>query len=204
MPAGDRPKPGFLQATVQPMQEALVGNSETALWVLMCAVAALLLIACFNLANAQLSRSILRQRETAIRNALGGSSWRLFISCIAESVLLAVFGGVGSVLAAECTVALLRHYSPIDLPRLADVHVDASALFFSLLVTIGCTLLFGFIPALKLMRSDPQAVLQQSTTRTAGTTSGNRLRSILTTVQELGCTALLLPTGLFVKHLCTS
>src|SRR5207245_2931895 len=85
-------RPGALLATVQPMQEAVVGDSGTGLWILMAAVIGLMLIACLNLANAQLGRALSRRREAAVRTALGAAKWRLVWNALAENLLLAAIG----------------------------------------------------------------------------------------------------------------
>src|SRR5256885_11667626 len=84
---------GALGAWVQPMHEAIVGDSRTALWLLMAAVLGLMLIACLNLANAQLGRALTRSRESAVRTALGAAKWRLMWSALAENLVLAALGG---------------------------------------------------------------------------------------------------------------
>jgi ABC-type antimicrobial peptide transport system permease subunit len=109
MPASKQDfRPGALQAYVQPMQEAVVGDSKTGLWLLMAAVTGLMLIACLNLANAQLGRMVVRQREAALRSALGASRWRLLSNAFAENLLLAGTGGLGGIVLAMGALNLLR------------------------------------------------------------------------------------------------
>lgn len=202
MPAseGDR-RPGALQAFVQPMQEAVVGDSKTGLWLLMAAVIGLMLIACLNLANAQLGRAVVRQREGALRSALGASRRRLLASALAENLVLAGAGGLAGIALATIALNLLRHYSPVDLPRLLEVHLNATVLAFSLALTLGSCIFFGMIPALKFMHSDPQTALQANNSRTIGSRQGHQLRTWLIGLQVFGCTVLLLLTGLFSKSL---
>lgn len=194
-------KTGVLSASVQPMQVAVVGESKTRLWLLMAAVGGLMLIACVNLANAQLARAISRQREAATRRALGASPWQLMWSSLAESALLALVGGAAGVLLALQGVALFRRYSPIDLPRMAELHVNLAVLLFALVLTTGASVLFGIMPALSFLRVDPQSALQQSSARAAGSQQGRLVRKSLIAVEVFGCTALLLVTGLFAKSL---
>jgi predicted permease len=201
MPAGQRDdRPGALTAFVQPMQEAMVGDARTGLWLLMAAVFGLMLIACLNLANAQLGRALSRQRESALRNALGAPKWRLVWSSLTENLLLAVAGGAAGVALAALGVSLFRRNSPVDLPRLAEVHVNITVLLFCAALTLASSVLFGILPALKLMRTDPQAALQQGG-RAPGSRQSKRLRTWLIGLQVFGCTALLLVTGLFSKSL---
>jgi predicted permease len=193
--------PGSLQAFVQPMQEVIVGDSKAGLWLLMAAVTGLMLIACLNLANAQLGRAVVRRREAALRSALGASRWRLLISAFAENLLLAGTGGLGGIVLAIGALNLLRRYSPVDLPRLSEVHLNLTVLGFSLAVTLGSCVLFGIAPTLRLMHADPQTALQQNNGRTIGNRQSHRLRVWLIGMQVFGCTALLLVTGLFSKSL---
>jgi predicted permease len=186
-------------AYVQPMQEAVVGDSKTGLWLLMAAVIGLMLIACVNLASAQLGRALSRQREAAVRSALGASKWRLVWNSLAENLVLAAVGGAAGIALAAAGIDLFRHYAPLDLPRLSEVHINMTVLLFSLALTLGSSLLFGVLPAVKLLRTDPQASLQKSNHRSLGNRQSHRLRSWLIAAQVFGCTVLLLVTGLFLK-----
>jgi predicted permease len=202
MPAnqGDH-RPGSLLTSVQPMQEAIVGSSRTGLWLLMSAVIGLMLIACLNLANAQLGRAMARQREAAVRKALGAARWRLILNILTENLLLAVTGGMAGILLAFFGLDLFRRYSPIDLPRLSDVHLNFTVLLFSFVLTSAATVLGGLLPAMRLLKAVPQAALQQNNGRALGSRRGHYLRTWLIGLQVLGCTALLLVTGLFAKSL---
>ena len=197
---GDR-RPGALGAWVQPMQEAIVGDSRAALWLLMTAVMGLMLIACLNLANAQLGRALARNRESAVRAALGAARWRLVWNALAENLLLAVIGGVAGVLLASAGVDAFLRDTPVGLPRLSEVHLNVAVLLFSVVLTFGASLLSGMLPAFRLLRADPQASLQRSNGRALGSLQGNRLRRWLIFFQVAGGTALLLVTGLFSKSL---
>jgi predicted permease len=202
MPAhqGDR-RPGALLASVEPMQEAVVGDSRSPLWLLMAAVIGLMLIACLNLANAQLGRALSRRREAGVRTALGAATWRLVWNALAEILLVAAVGGAAGVLLASAGLDLFRRYSPVDLPRLSEVHLNLAVLAFAVLLTFTACLLSGMMPALRLLAADPQASLQQSNSRALGSRQGNRLRAWLIGLQVFGCTVLLLVTGLFSKSL---
>ena len=199
---GDR-SPGEFRASLQPMQEAMVGDSSSALWLLMAAVAGLMLIACLNLANAQLGRALTHRRDASVRAALGAARWRLIWGALAENLTLALIGGALGVLLAFIGLSIFRLYSPIDLPRLAEVRLDLTVLLFSAAVTIAASLLTGLLPAMRLLNNDPQAALQHSAggRAVAGSRSGQRMRLWLIGVQVFGCTALLLVTGLFSKSL---
>ena len=202
MPAnqGDR-RAGSLLASVQPLQEAIVGDSKTGLWLLMSAVLGLMLIASLNLANAQLGRALARSREFAVRAALGAARARLLWTALSENLLLACTGGAAGILLASFGLDLFRRYSPIDLPRLSEVHLNLAVLLFSVVLTFGASLLASILPALRLLSADPQPSLQQSNNRALGNRQSNRLRRWLIGLQVCGCTVLLLTTGLFSKSL---
>jgi predicted permease len=160
-----------------------------------------MLMACVNLANAQLGRVLARSRDGAVRTALGAAKWRLVWNVVAENLLLAGSGGVGGVLVAYGALQMFRRSAPIGLPRLAEVHLNVTVLLFSMALTIGATVLSGILPALRMLAADPQAALQQGSGRSIGSRQANRLRRLLIGVQVCGCTALLLITGLFSKSL---
>jgi predicted lysophospholipase L1 biosynthesis ABC-type transport system permease subunit len=197
---GDR-RSGALQASVQPIHEAVVGEFKIRLWLLMAAVLGLMLIACLNLANAQLGRALGRRREAAVRSALGAPTWRLLWSALAENLLLAAAGGAAGVVLASAGLDLFRRYAPVDLPRLSEVDLHLPVLLFAAALTLAASLLSGLLPALRLVSADPQGFLQQSSNRAAGSRQSNRLRTWLIGLQVFGCIALLLVTGLFLKSL---
>ena len=194
-------RPGSLLASVQLLQEAMVGDSKIGLWLLMSAVIGLMLIACLNLANTQLGRALARSRDAAVRTALGAAKWRLVWNALAENLLLAGTGGAAGILLASAGLDLFRRYSPLDLPRLSEVHLNLTVLLFSIVLTFGASVLSALLPALRLLSTDPQVCLQQSNSRTLGSRQSNRLRRWLIGLQVCGCTGLLLVTGLFSKSL---
>jgi predicted permease len=200
-PAGSRNDPDALLTSLQPMQEAVVGDSKTGLLFLMAAVIGLMLIACVNLANAQVGRTLSRQRDAAVRAALGAGKWRLVWNSLAENLVLAAAGGVAGVILAAGALNYFRRHAPVDLPRLSEVHLDLTVLLFSAILTVGSSVLFGVLPALRLLRTNPQESLQQGSSRTLGSRQSRRLRSLLIGLQVFGCTVLLLVTGLFAKSL---
>lgn len=194
-------QPGTLTASVQPLQKAVVGQSQAGLWLLMAAVLTFLLIACLNLANAQFARALSRQREAAIRAALGASKLRLLWHSLTENLLLGAIGGLGGVLLSIAGVNLFRYYSPINVPRLAEIHLNWSVLLFAAGLTLASSILFGVLPGLRLLRVDPQAALQQSGSHTLGARQSRRMRNGLIGLQVFGCTVLLLVTALFSQNL---
>jgi predicted permease len=192
---------GALTASLQPMREAVVEESRSGLWLLMAAVTGLELIGCLNLANAQFGRALSRHREAAVRMALGAAKWRLVWNAMAENLLLATVGGALGVLLAAMGLNAFRRYSPVDLPRLSEVHLNVTVLCFSILLALISSVLSGLIPAIRLLRTDPQSSLQQNSSRSVGSRQSHRLSAWLIGLQVFGCTALLLLTGLFAKSL---
>jgi putative ABC transport system permease protein len=134
-------------ATVQFLQDHIVGSSRPACLLLMAAVGFLLLIACANVANLSLARSLARGREFAIRSALGAARSRLVRQLLVESVILAIIGGCAGVLLARWSLAGLVVFLPAKIPRLNEVRLDGSVLCFSLVVSVLTGLLFGLAPA---------------------------------------------------------
>ncbi len=137
-------------ATVDRFQDIYVDDSlRRSLWVLLAAVAAVLLIGCVNLANLLLARGAAREREVAVRSALGASRGRLVRQFLTESVLLAGFGGVAGVLMGYGLMRLLKTWTPLfDLPVEADVRLDGRVLLFTAALVIVTGILFGIAPAL--------------------------------------------------------
>jgi predicted permease len=193
--------PGALTAVVEPMREAITGESKKGLWLLMAAVMGLMLIACLNLANAQLGWAMGRRREAAVRAALGASRSRLAIGSLTENLVVAAAGGVGGVLLAMGGLSFFRRYAPVDLPRLDEVHLNMTVLLFSAGLTMGASVLSGLLPALRMLRTDPQRTLQGNSARSVGSRQSRGLRTGLIGLQVFGCTVLLLITGLFSKSL---
>ncbi|MGI9040841.1 MAG: ABC transporter permease, partial [Gemmatimonadales bacterium] len=138
-----------------PLASDTLGAVRPTLLLLSGAVAFVLLIACANVANLFLARAATRQRELAIRSALGGKRWRLARQVLAESVLLAVGGGVLGLLLASWLVDLLLVLRPPGIPRLQEVSVDGTVLLFTLVVSVTVGLLFGLVPALAMAGQDP-------------------------------------------------
>ena len=193
--------PNSLLAYVQPMQEAVVGEARRGLWLLLAAVSGLMLIACVNLANAQLGRAIAREREAAVRSALGASAGQLLGASLAESLLLAAAGGAAGLLFTTQILELFRRLSPIALPRMAEIHLNGPVLLFTAVLTIAATLIFGVTPTFRLLAVDPQAALQQNNNRTQGNLKNRQARYWLIGIQVFACTALLLVTGLLTSSL---
>ncbi len=194
------PIKGALAAYIQPMKEVLVGSTSTRLWLLLAAVLSVLLIACINLANAQLARIVSRDREAAVRSALGASAVHLLQNALAEIALLSLLGGTLGVALAFFAVHKFAGYAALAVPRTGSITVNLTVLCLSILLTVGASFLFGVLPALRVLRIKPAQALQGSG-RSAGSRRSNLLRRALVGAQVFACTTLLLVAGLLAKSL---
>ncbi len=191
--------PNHPTVLVIPLVAEVAGRFSTALWLLLASVGAVLLIGCVNLANLQLARAVSRERELAVRAALGAGRDRLVWSALADSLLLAAIGGTLGVLLSFAGVRLFVAAAPKSLPRLEVVHVSWPVMLGAVGLSIVTALFFGLLPALRSMRVDPQAALQTGTTRVSSSRESQRTRHLLVGA-EVACTvALLIVTGLLVR-----
>jgi len=182
---------------ITPAGKFLVGDSAQQLWVLLGAVLAVLVIACLNVGNLLLARGTARTRELAVRAALGAGGRRIVRQLLTESVVLAVLGGVLGVALAALLVQGLRVTAPDDVPRLGEASLDGVVLAFALLVTLGSSLLFGTVPALRAGRIDLHGALQRAAAAQTG--GHDRLRRGLVVVEVALAAALLVGAGLLVR-----
>jgi putative ABC transport system permease protein len=145
-----------------PLRDQLVGPVRTTLYLLMGAVALVLLIACTNVADLMLARATARSREIAVRAALGAGRWNIIRPLLAESAVLASAGGALGLLTAVIGTDLLVRLSAdrVPLPRLNDIHVDGLVLIFATVVSLGSSLIFGLVPAWQATRVDLQDALK--------------------------------------------
>jgi putative ABC transport system permease protein len=146
---------------VVPVQEIVVGDARQTLFVLLAAVAFVLLIACANVANLLLARAASRGRELVVRAAVGAGRMRLIRQMLTESVVLALLAGIGGVIIARWGVTALVALAPADLPRAGEVAVDATALMFALGISLVASLIFGLAPAWHVSRVDLADGLRQ-------------------------------------------
>jgi predicted permease len=184
---------------VLPLIVEVAGHVSTALWLLLASVGAVLLIGCVNLANLQLARAVSRERELAVRAALGAGRDRLVWSALADSLVLSAVGGTLGILLSFAGVRLFIAAAPKGLPRLNAIYVSWPVLLAAAGLSILTALFFGLLPALRSMRVDPQSALQTSTGRVSSGRESQRTRHLLVAA-EVACTvALLIVTGLLVR-----
>jgi putative ABC transport system permease protein len=182
-------------------REELVGDYRTQLLVLAGAVAFVLLIACGNIANLLLARASARQKEIALRTALGAHSRRIVRQLLTESLLLALAGGVAGVMVGYIALRFLVHASPAGVPRLDDAGLSAPVLAFTLGLTLLSGIIFGLVPMIRSRRLDLQSTLREGGQSSSMGSSRDRLRSTLVVAEVAVALVLLAAAGLFIRSM---
>lgn len=182
-----------------PLREELVGSSRTTVLVLFGAVAFVLLIACANVANLLLVRAAARQKEIALRTALGAGRWRIIRQMITESLLLAIFGGALGAFLATWGVQLLVKLSEGNIPPTVQVKIDATVLGFTLLVSIITGVLFGLAPAFRTRDVNLIDALKEGMRGEGQSALRSRTRSLLVIVESAVAVVLLIGAGLLIR-----
>ena len=184
--------------SVLPIHEQVVGEIRPILIVLLAAVAFVLLIACANVANLLLSRAAARQKELALRAALGAGRMRLVRQMLTESVLLALMGGVLGVLLAYWGIQLLIGFGPDNIPRLSEISIDLRVLAFTFGISLLTGVLFGMIPALQASRPDLNDALKEGSRGSTGGRS-RTLRNVFVVTEVALALILLIGAGLMIR-----
>src|SRR4051812_1913329 len=190
-----------LSAEVRPLQDFAVQNVKQSLLVLVAAVSFVLLVACANVANLLLARGVGRQKEIAIRTAIGASRTRIAAQLLTESVLLALAGGAAGLLLAVWSVPLLAQLAGANAPANGTIAIDRTALFFTLAVSLATGVIFGLMPALQTARVDVSATINEAGRGAAAGAGHHRLRSLLVVVEMTLATVLLVGAALLTKSL---
>src|ERR1700730_2643987 len=180
------------------LHDDIVGDVRPALITILAAVGFVLLIACANVANLLLARATARQREIAIRTALGASRSRMVWQLLGEGFLLSILGAIGGLLIAWWGIDLLRVFGPQDVPRLAEVAINAPVFSFTFDAAIFSTVLFALVPALQVTRPNLNESLQEGNRGAIGPES-HHLRRLLVITQVALSLLLLAGAGLLIK-----
>jgi len=186
-------------AKIYPLHEQVIGGMRTGLAILLGAVVFVLLIACANLATMLLARASAREREFAIRSALGAGLGRLLRQTLTESILLGASGGVGGVILSIWGIEFLKRIGARTVPRLSEVNIDLRVLIVMAIVSIGTGVLFGLLPALASVKPELTEALKEGG---RGTSTGRRhiqIRNALVVAEVALALVLLVGAGLLMK-----
>ena len=182
---------------VEDYREHLVGQVRPAILILLGAVACVLLIACTNVANLLVARGAARQREMALRAAIGAGRGRLVRQLLTESLLIATLGGAAGALIGWLGLRALLAAAPADLPRLQSIVIDGRVLLFTAAIALGTGIAFGLIPALQAARTDPGLALKEGGRGATG--AGALARRALVVIEVAIAVVLLVAGGLMVR-----
>jgi predicted permease len=186
-------------ASLIPFRQQVVGQVRPFLLVLMISVGFVLLIACVNVANLLLARSIARKREFAIRFSLGAPAWRIIRQLLTESILLSGAGGVLGVALAAWTTPVMLKMLPDALPRVEEISLDLRVLLFALVVSLLCGMLFGLFPALRLSHATALSAVKDGDPRSGR--SGFRAQNSFVAAETALAVVLLIGAGLMIRTL---
>ena len=188
-------------AVIQPLREELVGDVRPALLVLLGAVAFVLLIACANVANLVLAKTLARRKEIAIRTALGASRIVVLRQILAETVLLSVAGGALGLFLARFGISLIVRVLGHRIPGFMRITLDVPVLTFTLLLSVVAGVLAGLIPAVRFTRADVNEALKQGQSRGSSDVRGGGTRRLLVISEVALSLVLLIGAGLMIRSL---
>jgi len=193
------PQTDSFGATIYPLKEQVIGGMKPLLLILLGAVALVLLIACANLTTMLLARAASREREMAIRVAVGANRFRLLRQTLTESVVLAILGGAAGTMLAIWCIDLVKKIGTQTIPRLSEVSLDGVVLGLTLAVAVGTGLVFGLVPGLASGKPDLTESLKEGGRGATGGRRHNRLRNTLVVAEVALALVLLTGAGLLVK-----
>ncbi len=182
-----------------PLQDKLVGGVRRALIILQVAGVFVLLIACINVANLLLARASVRQREIAIRSAIGAGAARVMRQFLIEGMILALLGGAAGLVLASCAVTMMAGLGSAAVPRLADARIDPQVLGFTLVISIASGVIFSLGPAVSMCRTNLQNALKDHGGEPSLGRGGLRIRGILVAFELALAIVLLTGAGLMIK-----
>src|SRR2546429_9563493 len=188
-------------ATLLPLHEQIVGDVRPALLVLLGAVVFVLLIACANVANLVLAKTVARKKEMAIRTSLGASRAAVLRQIFAETVLLSLLGGTLGLFLARFGIALIQKFLADRLPSATEIALDAQVLTFTLFLALFAGILAGLLPAVRFTKTDIYEALRQGQSRGSSDSSGNKTRGLLVVSEVALSLVLLIGAGLMLRTL---
>jgi predicted permease len=195
----DYPEAARWSIEIVPMKDALVGDVRAALIVLLAAVALIVFAAAANIASLLLARASTRQREIAMRLALGASRGRLVRQMLVESLLLSFVGGAAGVAAAAATIRLILRAVPANVPRLTEVAIDGRVLLYAAALSFASGIVFGLLPALQASRPNLVDGIREGFAGSSHGARTSRLRSLLIVTEVALAVVLMIGAGLLVR-----
>jgi putative ABC transport system permease protein len=198
---GDYPPKAQWTIEIQSLQETLVGNVRTMLFVLLGAVILIVFIVSLNIANLLLARASGRQQEVAVRQSLGASRGRLVRQMVTESMLLSLIGGVAGIATAVSTLRFIVRFVPSSIPRLNEVRIDWVVLAFALLLSILTGLVFGLAPAFHSAKGNLASAIREGGRGSGYGTKTGRLRDVLIVSELAFAVILMVGAGLLLRTL---
>jgi putative ABC transport system permease protein len=198
---GHYPKPMAFDTVVLSLQDEVVGRVRKTIWLLFGAVGFLLVIACANVANLLLVRAEARQREIAVRSALGAGAWRVTRQLLTEGLVLASLSAAAGLALASAGVRALAAWNPADIPRVAQAAIDWRVLLFTAIAALVTTLIFSLAPAVRLLRADVTDAMKEGSANSTVAGGRRRFNAALVVAQMALSLVLLVGAGLMLRTL---